>query len=269
MSADDIQSLIQAIVRWIHVVAAILWVGQTYLFIFFEHNIVRRHEDAEDVSGSLWMMHGSGYYFLEKQGFSVSRPGTLHWFEWEAIITWLTGAILMGMIYYKESILIDMDEMVYATGAICGLSVIFGGFLLYSIILRTPIARSGTVMAAVGLIGVAAAHYGLLHVQSARSAFFHIGAAMGTIMAFNVVMGVIPAQNKNLKALAEGRDPDPKVNALTPMRAKHNSYMAIPLVFVMISNQYPTVSYGHQYSTCILTGVVAAGFAAAHWLRRR
>ena len=90
---------------------------------------------------------------------------------------------------------------------------------------------------------------------------------MGTIMAFNVVMGIIPAQKKILKALAEGREPDPVVSAIGPLRSKHNSYMAIPLVFIMISNHYPTISYGHQYSTWILTGIVAAGFAGARWLR--
>ncbi len=269
MTAHDIQSLIQAVTRWIHVVAAILWVGQTYLLIFFERHLKAQAGATGDVKGVPWMIHGGGYYYLEKQGFSASTPDKLHWFMWEATVTWITGAILMGMIYYKESMLIEMDEMSYAVGAISGLGVIIGGFLLYSIVLRTPIARNGFAMVVLGLIGVAAAHYGLLQVQSTRSAFVHVGAAVGTIMAFNVLMGIIPAQKKILKDLAEGRDPDPRVTALGPLRSKHNSYLAIPLVFIMTSNHYPTISYGSDHSTWILTGIVAIGFGAAAWLRGR
>jgi uncharacterized membrane protein len=267
MTTYDIPYLIQGLLRWTHVVAAILWVGQTYLFIFFERNIVKRESDPDGTAGSLWMVHGGGYYFLEKQAFSASTPATLHWFKWEATITWISGAILMGMVYYPESMLIDTDEMTYAPGAIAGLGLIFGGFFLYSIILRTALARSGIAMAALALIVVPAAHYGLLQVQSTRSAFFHIGALLGTIMAFNVMMGIIPAQKKILKALADGKEPDPKVGALGPLRSKHNSYMAIPLIFIMISNHYPTVSYGSQISTWILTAIVAIGFVAARILR--
>lgn len=269
MTAYDIQSLIQAVTRWIHVVAAILWVGQTFLFIFFERHIESQEGAPENVKGALWMVHGGGYYYLEKQGFSAPVPGKLHLFMWEATVTWITGAILMGMIYYKESMLIEMDEMTYAAGAASGLGLIFGGFVLYSIILRTPIARNGIVMAVLGLAGIAAAHAGLLQVQSTRSAFFHIGAMVGTIMAFNVVMGIIPAQKKILRALAEGREPDPKAKVLGPLRSLHNSYLAIPLVFIMISNHYPTISYGHRYSTWILTGIMAVGFLAARCLRGR
>ena len=198
---------------------------------------------------------------------TAATPGTLHWFMWEATTTWISGAVLMGMVYYPESMLIDVHEMTYAAGATAGLGVIFGGYVLYSLILRTPVARSDIAMAVLALLLLPAAHYGLLQVQSTRAAFFHIGALLGTIMAFNVVMGIIPAQKKMLKAIADGNEPDPKMGKLGPLRSKHNSYMAIPLVFIMISNHYPTISYGSQVSTWLLTGIVAIGFFAARLIR--
>lgn len=298
MTGQDIQFWIEALLRWIHVVAAILWVGQTYLFIFFERHVVRREGDPDDVGGSLWMVHGGGYYFLEKQGFSASTAGKPHSFKWEATVTWISGALLLAMVYYTPSMLIDgeavplnakelppvmgviasilgalrlqpddLEDLYFLVAAVTGVGLIIIGFVLYSIMLRTPLARNGYAMAAFGLIAIAVAHLLLAQTHSTRSAFFHIGALLGTIMAFNVVMGIIPAQKKILRALEEGRNPNPAVQALGLLRARHNSYMAIPLVFIMISNHYPTISYGHAASTALLVLVVLAGFIAARVLR--
>lgn len=250
--------------------AAILWIGQTWLFIFFERNIRRREGAPDGAPGALWMVHGGGFYYLEKQPFAAQTPGKLHWFFGEALVTWLSGAGLLWMVHYKESMLIDpWSEMSYSTAVWWGLGVIFGGFILYSILLRTPLARIGPLMAILALAAAWGVHHELLKVMSTRAAFFHVGAAFGTIMAFNVVMGIIPAQKKILRALAEGRAPDPKASALGPLRSKHNSFLGIPVVFIMISYHYPTISYGHDYATRVLVGITAAGFAAAWLLRRK
>ncbi|OGG46527.1 MAG: hypothetical protein A3F84_15925 [Candidatus Handelsmanbacteria bacterium RIFCSPLOWO2_12_FULL_64_10] len=256
------EEIVEAVLRWTHVIAAILWIGQTWLFIFFERNIRRREGSPHD---ALWMVHGGGYYYLEKQPFSAATPGKLHWFFGEAAVTWLTGAALMGMVIYKESTLIGLySDFEYSTAVASGLGVVFGGFVVYSILLRTLPAKSGPLFALLALAGAAGAHYGLLQVMEPRPAFFHVGAAFGTIMAFNVVMGIIPAQKKILRALAEGREPDPKAGALGPLRSKHNSFLGVPVVFVMISSHYPLA-----YSTWVIVGIVLAGFAAAWLLRRK
>jgi len=266
MKSDEAWIIFEAALRWTHVVAAILWVGQTYLFIFFERNIRKLEGQSADVSGSLWMVHGGGYYYLEKQSFAAKTPGQLHWFFWEATVTWISGALLLWRVHYNSWMLIR-PEMTYSTAVAASLVVIFGGFVLYSILLRTPLGRFGPLMAVLALAGAGAAHYGLLNVMSTRSAFFHIGATFGTIMAFNVIMGIIPAQLKILKALREGRQPDPAVGLLGPLRSKHNSYLAVPLVFIMISKDYPTISYGNEHATLILIGIVLLGFGLARLLR--
>lgn len=257
-------TILEAALRWAHVIAAILWIGQTWLFIFFERHILRREGAAHE---ALWMVHGGGYYYLEKQPFSAGTPGKLHWFFGEAAVTWLTGAELMRRVIYEESMLVGF-EFDYGRAVWAGLGVIFGGFILYSILLRTPLARIGPLMAVLALAAAAGAHYGLLQVMQTRPAFFHIGAAFGTIMAFNVVMGIIPAQKKILRALAAGGEPDPKAAALGPLRSRHNSFLGVPVVFIMISSHYPH-AYSIEHGTKVLVVIVLIGFAAAWLLRRK
>jgi uncharacterized membrane protein len=256
---------LRATVRWVHVFAAILWIGQTYLFNWFEKNLEREGQ-PEGVIGSLWMVHGGGFYHVEKQQFPKTMPRVLHWFKWEAGITWVSGTLLLALTYYNQGQLVER-EMSFGLAVGVGIGMIVGGWVVYDLLVRTALGKNEVVFAGLGLVTLMVITYALRGVMSGRAVYIHVGAMVGTIMAANVWMRIIPAQRKILEASKAGTPIDPKLAASGPTRSKHNSFMVIPLVFIMISNHYPTISYGNEYNWAILGAFVLAGWVAARAFR--
>ena len=102
--------------------------------------------------------------------------------------------------------------------------------------------------------------YGLAQVLSGRAAYIHVGALFGTIMTANVWMRILPAQRQMITATREGREPDMTLGQRAKQRSTHNTFLAIPLIFIMISSHFPTTSYGHRLNWLMLVGFVAFGF---------
>ena len=268
MDSYTIHAWAQAIVRWTHVFAAILWIGQTYLFHFFERHLDRQGGDPKGVIGDLWMVHGGGFYRLEKQAFRQPLPVMLHWFKWEAAATWVSGVVLIVLTYYMGGLLVEPDGD-YRLAAFVGAASLIGGWLFYDFLVRSPLGQYPTLFAAVGLALLIGLHHGLREVMASRSALIHVAAVIGTVMAANVWMRILPAQRRILAAVAADEPFDPAIAATGPLRSKHNSYMVVPLVFVMISNHYPTLSYGHSHPHLVLAGIILAGWAMARWMLGR
>ncbi len=260
MDSYDILAILQLTFRWIHVFAAILWVGQTFLF----HLIERRMQPTGEagVAGRMWMIHGGGYYEIEKRHLAADMPRDLVWFKWEAATTWVSGMILIGLTYHAGGFLVEPGQNV-GLAASAGFGVIGLGWVVYDLLVRSPLGQRPVVFAVVSVILLMVLHAGLLEIMSTRSAFIHVGAVIGTIMAANVWMRILPSQRKALAAVASGEEPDPLLMATGPIRSRHNSLMVVPLVLVMMSNHYPTVTYGHEYSTLILGVILLVGWVSA------
>ena len=266
MSTDDLLEWLKAIVRWVHVFAAIMWIGQTYLFNWFEKNLEADADTRANVVGSLWMVHGGGFYFVEKQKNPELKPRTLHWFKWESATTWLSGVVLITLTYYMGGLLVEPEQS-YTTAAAVGVGVVLVGWVVYDLIVLSPLGKHDAAVAAIGWVALVGLSFGLRRVMSSRAAYIHVGFLVGTIMAANVWMRILPSQRKMLAAAKDGKVADDALKARGPQRSKHNSFMVVPLVFVMISNHYPTISYGNDYSWAILGGVILAGWTAAKIIR--
>ncbi len=264
MNLDDFLEWVKLAFRWIHVFAAILWIGQTYLFNFFERSL--ESSDRPNILGNLWMVHGGGFYLLEKQKVPELMPQTLHWFKWEAATTWVTGVALIALTYYWGGLLVEPD-MDYRLGAAVGVGSILAGWAAYDLLVRSPLGKHELALAAVGFVLLMAVAWLLNETQSSRSAFLHVGAVIGTIMAANVWMRILPAQRKMIAITKQGKTPDASLAASGPLRSKHNSYLVVPLVFLMISNHYPTISYGHPHNMVVLGILILAGWTAARIMR--
>jgi uncharacterized membrane protein len=276
MDMSDVLEWLKAVVRWTHVFAAILWIGQTYLFNWFEKSLERDADTADNVVGTLWMVHGGGFYLVEKQKSPRIMPRVLHWFKWEAATTWLSGVALLVLTYYvdpgvgwglRQGGLLVEPEMSFATGALAGLGVVLLGWVVYDLLVRSPLGKSPVVFAVVALVAMVAIAFGLRRVMSSRAVYIHVAAMIGTVMAANVWMRILPAQRKMLAAAKEGRPIDRALAATGPLRSKQNSYMAIPMVFLMISNHYPTISYGSDYSALLLGAVILVGWGMVRIIR--
>ena len=262
----DLSEWLNLIARWVHVFAGILWIGQTFFFTWLDHHL---HAGKSEASDQVWMVHSGGFYVVGKQKALGVAPDKLRWFRWEAAITWLSGMFLLVLVYYLGGVLVDPDvaDISVGTGAAIGVAVLVAGWLVYDLIWLSPLGKAegaATVLCFVLLVGVA---YGLTQVLSGRAAYMHVGALLGTLMAVNVWVRILPAQRQMI-AVKEGREPDPALGAGAKLRSKHNTFMVVPVVFIMVSNHFPVATYGQKYNWAILAALILLGWAAAHILRR-
>jgi uncharacterized membrane protein len=186
------------------------------------------------------------------------------------MMTWLSGILLLFLLYYFGGGLIDSDvaDISLARGIFIGIGVIIFGWFIYDLAARSPLGKSEGAFAMFSLIMIAAIAWGLLHVLSGRAAYIHVGAMFGTIMALNVWERILPAQRRMIAASAAGARFDTALGAQAKLRSKHNTFMAVPVVFIMISNHFPVATYGNKYSWEILVVLVVVGWAAAMVIRR-
>ncbi len=262
---SDLFELLSVALRWTHVFAAILWVGSTYLFNFMEKSLERDEATPPNVRGRLWMVHGGGFYFVEKQKRLEGKYGVLHWFKYESATTWVSGALLLAVVYYRGGLLVEPGQN-HSTGVVVGLLTIFGGWVIYDLLVRSPIGRNELFVAAVGWVSFVAASWFLRAWLSPRAVFIHLGAMIGTIMAANVWMRILPTQRKMLAALLDGKEIPSNLSATGPLRSKQNSYLAIPLVLLMISNHAPMI-VGSPRMHWWVGGLFLVGFAVARVFR--
>jgi uncharacterized membrane protein len=257
-------------VRWFHVFAGIMWVGQTYYFTWLDAQFNKMEKKAAaNGTPAVWMVHSGGFYTVEKQKSLGVSAEQVRWFRWEALMTWLGGMVLLILVYYLGSGLIDPDvaDISKETGIGIGLGAIVAGWLIYDVAVRSPLGRSQTAFAVFALAMTGAFSWGLLHLFSGRAAYIHVGAIFGTIMTANVWFRILPAQRKMIAAAAAGEKFNMALGAQAKLRSKHNTFMAVPVVFLMLSNHYPVATYGNRYNWPVLIALVVLGWGAAKVIR--
>jgi uncharacterized membrane protein len=242
------------VLRWTHVFAGIMWIGQTYFFTWLDH---RLHEEKD-----VWMVHSGGFYLVNKHGLTEMRSQTLHWFKWEAAITWLTGLLLFGLVYYHGG-LISRPQILMSLG------LIVAAWFVYDLIWMSPIARNEMVGVALCYILLVGAIYGATRFFDGRAAYMQIGAMLGTIMAWNVWVRILPNQRKLIAAASSGQPVETRLADIAKQRSKQNTFIIVPVVFIMISNHFPVATYGNQYNWVVLSALVLIGWAVARVIRSR
>jgi uncharacterized membrane protein len=257
--------------RWFHVFAAIMWVGQTYYFTWLDGQFTRLEKKVANAESppAVWMVHSGGFYTVERKKSLGVSADQVRWFRWEALMTWLAGMSLLFLVYYAGSGLVDPDvaDISQKVAIAIGLGVIAAGWLIYDVAVRSPLGQSQQAFAIFALIMTATFSWGLLHLFSGRAAYIHVGAIFGTIMTGNVWSGILPAQRKMIASIASGKLFDPALGAQAKLRSKHNTFMAIPVVLLMLSNHYPVATYGNRYAWPVLVALVLLGWGAAKMIR--
>jgi uncharacterized membrane protein len=261
------------IFRWVHVFAGIMWVGTTYYFTWLDARLTEEEKAVANTgeAAQIWMVHSGGFYVVEKRKVPDLLSRTLHWFRWEAGTTWLSGFALLVLIYYiGGGALVDPDVCDISVGAAValGIGVLVGGWLVYDLMMISPLGKNEKAVAVIAYLLIVAVTYSLTHVLSGRAAYIHVGAMMATIMAANVWIRILPAQKKMIAAINEGRKPDDKLSAQAKLRSKQNTFMAVPVVFIMISSHFPGATYGDRYNWAVLSILILVGWIAAKFIRR-
>lgn len=295
-----ISEWLNLIFRWVHVFAGIMWVGTTYYFTWLDARLTEEEKAVYNTGNAaqIWMVHSGGFYLVEKRKVPDELSRKLHWFRWEAGTTWLSGMALLLLMFYigGGSGLIDSEgreKLIECVGSLwgvklqgffdlpvflsthyeafaigVGIAVLLVGWVVYDLMNLSPLGKSEKAFAVIAYVMIVAVAYGLTRVLSGRAAYIHMGAMFGTIMAANVWMRILPAQKKMIEAIKEGRKPDDALSAQAKFRSKQNTFMAVPVVFLMISNHFPGVAYGEQYNWVVLAVLVLVGWVAAKFIRR-
>ena len=261
------------ILRWLHVVAGIGWIGSSFYFIHLDLSLRSRGGLAEGVQGEAWQVHGGGFYRIVKYLVAPTEmPDELTWFKWEAYTTWLSGFALMVVVYYLDAELFLVDKSVLDLTPVQAGLFSFGSlalaWLLYEAACRSGLARHELRFAIGGYLFLVGLTYAFTHVLSGRGAFNQIGAIIGTIMVANVFALIIPNQKKIVAALLAGQAPDPKLGNTSKERSVHNNYLTLPVIFLMISNHYPLL-YATRYNWLIVAIVLALGPIIRHFFNAR
>ncbi|MGX1125910.1 urate hydroxylase PuuD [Pseudomonas sp. HLS-6 TE3448] len=258
-------------VRWVHMITGIAWIGASFYFVWLENNL-NRANPREGLSGDLWAIHGGGIYHLEKYKLAPPKmPENLHWFKWEAYFTWLSGVALLCVVFYSNPtlyLLAPGSGLSGAEGVAIGVGSLIASWFIYDFLCDSPLGKRPALLGLVLFVLVIAACFGFSQVFSGRGAYLHTGAIIGTIMVGNVFRIIMPAQRALVAAIEQNRTPDPVLPAKGLLRSRHNNYFTLPVLFIMISNHFPS-TYGSQYNWLILAGIAVAAVLVRHYFNTR
>ena len=261
------------VVRVMHITFGIAWIGASFYFVFLENALNRTENVRDELAGNLWAIHGGGFYYLEKYKTAPKLiPKHLHWFKYEAYFTWLSGFSLLFIVYYfnAKGFLIDTNVYAMSTAAaiVTGIGSFVIAWLLYDILCKTSLVKKGIWFTIVGVIIVIGFAWFYCYVFSARAAYIHFGAMLGSIMVANVFFVIIPSQKAMVKAAREGRPLNPELGKHAGLRSLHNNYLTLPVLFVMVSNHFPS-TFGFKYPWIILAAISLGSAGIKHWLNLR
>lgn len=256
-------------IRWFHVIAGVAWIGASFYFIWLDNSLREPPKWKKDrgIKGDLWAVHGGGFYEVAKYEYGPETiPEPLHWFKWEAYTTWISGILLLVLVYYFGASAYLIDPSIKALSPVVaislGIGIILIGFIVYEAACRSPLANHPKLFSFLLLILLSVTSWLATQWFSGRGAYIHVGALIGTIMAGNVFIKIIPAQRLMVDAVANKKDINPEWGKAAKLRSVHNNYLTLPLLLIMISNHYP-MTYQHQLNWLVL--IVICILAA--WIR--
>jgi uncharacterized membrane protein len=257
--------------RWAHIVVAIAWIGASFYFIWLDDHLEAAKDPA--FAGELYAIHGGGFYRAQKYRLAPPElPKTLHWFKWEAYWTWITGFVLLVLVYYlnAELYLIDPAVMKLSPAAAIGIGLasLVIGLAVYEGLCRSPLVRNEVAFALILFLVLALAAWSLTQVFSGRGVFIHFGAILGTIMTGNVAHVIIPGQRELVRAKQEGRQPDERYAVAGKQRSVHNTYFTLPVIFTMISGHH-AFTFGQRWNWLVLIAMTLAGALIRLWFVAR
>ncbi len=269
----DIMPWVDLAVRWLHVITGIAWIGSSFYFVWLDDHLVKGKDMPEGVSGELWAVHGGGFYRNQKYLIAPAKmPAELHWFKYEAYFTWISGLLLLCLVYYYSASIFLIDSSKLALTPLqaiaIGLAFIAGGWIVYDALCRSRIGDNAPLFGGLWFLVLLGSAYALTHIFSGRGAFIHVGAMIGTAMAANVFFVIIPNQKKAVAAMLAGNTPDPWLGKKAKQRSLHNNYMTLPVVLIMVSNHYPML-FGSNANWIVLAALSLAGVMVRHFFNLR
>lgn len=259
---------LEYVLRFSHLVAGIAWIGSSFYFIWLDSSFLPPETPRKNVEGELFMVHGGFYYQVEKKRiYPGELPKILHWFKWEATLTWVTGFLLLVVLYYLKgaSLLVDPSVMKLSQqqAVLNSILIIIISWLIYDQIWNAKILPSKMVSTFLSALFFAGVIFLNFYIFSGRGAFIQTGVIFGSMMILNVWVRILPGQAKMISEAQAGQVPDYSVSLKSKTRSVHNTYFTFPVLFIMLSNHYPSV-YNHQYNWLLLVVLACSGALTRH-----
>lgn len=258
------------VVRLMHITFGIAWIGASFYFVFLENALNRTKDVRDELAGNLWAIHGGGFYYLEKYKVAPQKiPKHLHWFKYEAYFTWLSGFCLLFVVYYFNASAMLIDKNVLDISPLAGIGLGVGSFIIawiiYDLLCKSPLIRKGYWFTLIGFMIAVVFAYFYAQVFNSRAAYIHFGAMLGSIMAANVFFVIIPSQKAMVNAAKNGTPLNPQLGKNAGLRSLHNNYFTLPVLFVMISNHFPS-TFGNERPWLILAIMTLGTAGVKHYL---
>lgn len=272
--SEELYEWLLIVVRWVHITVGICWIGTSIFFMWLDRSFKKVEGRPEGHIGELWMVHGGGFYKVEKLQMGPTKvPEVLHWFKWESYWTFITGVFLVGMIFYTGggTFLLDptVSKITYGQGVMIGLFAMLGSWFFYDFLWeRKAVAEKPLIGHTLTLIWFAGMTYFLCNTLSGRAAYIHVAAMIGVWMTANVFVRIIPRQVKMVEASKAGEPVNQEWGKNAKNRSTHNTYFTLPILFLMISNHFPS-TYGHDLNWLILLMLSASGAAIREYFVKR
>ncbi len=259
--------------RWVHVITAIAWIGSSFYFIALDLGLHKRDKLPKGAAGDEWQVHGGGFYHIQKYLVAPSKmPEDLTWFKWEAYSTWLSGFVLLCLVYYAGAELYLVDPNVLdvspTTAILISLLSIGLGWIIYDMLCKSPLGADNTRLMVLLYFVLVAMAWGYTQLFSGRAALLHLGVFTGTIMSANVFFIIIPNQKKVVADLIAGKSPDPALGMQAKQRSTHNNYLTLPVLFLMLSNHAP-LAFATRYNWIIASLVFLMGVSIRHYFNTK
>ena len=259
--------------RWVHIITAIAWIGSSFYFIALDLGLRKGPGLSEGADGEEWQVHGGGFYHIQKYFVAPDRmPDHLTWFKYESYATWLSGFVLMAIIYYAgaDIFLIDptVAQLTSGQAILISIASIGVGWVVYDRLCKSAFGEDNTRLMIFLYIVLVAVAWGYTQVFTGRAALVHLGAFTATIMSANVFFVIIPNQKIVVDDLINGRKPNPNFGKIAKQRSTHNNYLTLPIIFLMLANHYP-LAFATEYNWLIASLVFLMGVTIRHYFNSK
>ena len=264
---------LELVLRWGHVLFAILWVGNSFLFNYLD-NKLNRDISSEDIDGEGYLMHSGYYYKLTrlKKSPPLQYLNSLVIFKWQSYLTFVTGVLLLIVIYYYNSGVLMVDKRVLQISPLYAilislLSLIVSWFV-YDFLCKSKLINNNILFISIIFILLIIVSFILTKIFGPKFAFLSVGLIIGTNMFGNVFTAIIPNQMNIINSSKKNEKFDASLSLVAKQRSIHNNYSTFLVLFIMLSGHYSFIVY-HKYNWLILCLVALISGTARHYFNLR
>ena len=264
---------LELILRWGHVLFAILWVGNSFLFNYLD-NKLNKDISSNDIDGEGYLMHSGYFYKLTrlKKSPPIEYLKSLVIFKWQSYLTFITGILLLIIIYYYNSGILMVDKRVLEitpfNAILISIVSLIVSWFIYDFLCKSKIIENNILFTSIFFVLLVLISFGLTKIFGPKFAFLSIGLIIGSIMFGNVFTVIIPNQMNIINSSSKNEKFDTSLSLAAKQRSIHNNYSTFLVLFIMLSGHYSFIVY-HKYNWLILSLVALISVAARHYFNLR